>query len=168
MYSIFALIFNYTSFSFIDVQEFLLMSRKRKALSTNLKYMKRTINVKVFSDLFHTLSLSPKCIFLLLLTLDLWITISKQFAFICHSSKQDMYQIPFVKHFLLCLNAHQEPGIGYQHLPRVEYLLSTKTTQSGRVPWRHELKPGPVEIGARQMGPRVRNRFYTEELELSY
>lgn len=63
MYSIFALIFNYTSFSFIDVQEFLLMSRKRKALSTNLKYMKRTINVKVFSDLFHTLSLSPKCIF---------------------------------------------------------------------------------------------------------
>lgn len=46
-----------------NIQEFLLMSRKRKALSTTLKYRKRTINVKVFFDLFHTLSLSPKCIF---------------------------------------------------------------------------------------------------------
>lgn len=29
------------------------MSRRKKALSTNLKYMKRTINVKMFSDLFQ-------------------------------------------------------------------------------------------------------------------
>ena len=42
-----------------NIQAFLLMSRRRKALSTNLKYMKRTINVKVFSDLFQASS-SPR------------------------------------------------------------------------------------------------------------
>uniref|UniRef100_A0A8C6C7A1 dihydrofolate reductase n=1 Tax=Monodon monoceros TaxID=40151 RepID=A0A8C6C7A1_MONMO len=48
-----------------DIQVFLLMSRRRKALSTDLKYMKRTINVKVSSDLFQASSCPPPklCIF---------------------------------------------------------------------------------------------------------
>ena len=36
-----------------DTQVFLWMSRKKKALSTNLKYMKRTINMTMFSNLFQ-------------------------------------------------------------------------------------------------------------------
>lgn len=43
----------YVYISFTDTQVFFPMSRKRKALSTNLKYMKRMINVKVFSDLLQ-------------------------------------------------------------------------------------------------------------------
>ena len=39
---------------------FLLMSRRRKVLSTNLKYINRTINVKVISDLFQASSSPPQ------------------------------------------------------------------------------------------------------------
>ncbi|XP_055418833.1 dihydrofolate reductase isoform X3 [Bubalus kerabau] len=42
---------------FGDIQVFLWMSRRKKALSTNLKYMKRTINVKMFSHLFYNVVL---------------------------------------------------------------------------------------------------------------
>ena len=77
-------LFNYTTyFSSTDTQVFFLMSRKRKALSINLKYMKRTINVKIIWVLFQVvlpllqlriLTLRKKR---LLLTSDLWIIISK-------------------------------------------------------------------------------------------
>ena len=36
------------------------MSRRRKVLSTNLKYINRTINVKVISDLFQASSSPPQ------------------------------------------------------------------------------------------------------------
>ncbi|CAD7689568.1 unnamed protein product [Nyctereutes procyonoides] len=39
-----------------NTQVFFLMSRRRKALSTNLKYMRRKINVKIFFDLFQVSS----------------------------------------------------------------------------------------------------------------